>query len=60
MAEALKELYFQKIFFETLCNEMRTLYPPFDRNQFLTEIYTEEWDNRALKDRMRHTTLSLA
>ncbi|MAT45759.1 MAG: DNA alkylation repair protein [Anaerolineaceae bacterium] len=59
MAEALKDMFFKEIFFETLCSEIVNILPSFDRDQFLTEIYAEGWENRALKDRMRHTTLTL-
>lgn len=59
MAEALKDMFFQKKFYQGLCTEMETLHPTFNSEQFLQEIFNDGWEKRALKDRMRHTTLTL-
>ncbi len=59
MAEALKDMFFQEKFFRVLCEEIKTLHPIFDREQFWAEIFSDGWEDRALKDRMRHTTLTL-
>jgi 3-methyladenine DNA glycosylase AlkC len=58
MAEALKNM-FSAAFFDDLTAALAKVYPAFDREAFLARIYDEAWEGRALKDRMRHITLSL-
>lgn len=58
MAEPLKNLYNEK-FFRSLVNDFLSAYPNFDAEGFMTRIYDDQWENRELKDRLRHITVSL-
>jgi 3-methyladenine DNA glycosylase AlkC len=53
MPDALKEMY-NRQFFDDLTTAFKTVYPAFDRDEFLARIYDEAWEGRALKERMRH------
>jgi hypothetical protein len=59
MAEPLKSVFFRAKFFGDLTAACKRVCPPFDAETFLTRIYDESWDSRELKERMRHTTLTL-
>jgi 3-methyladenine DNA glycosylase AlkC len=56
MAEALKNLFNQR-FFEVFTDHMTQITNGFDKEKFLKEIYSPEWDKLELKERMRHITL---
>lgn len=56
--EQLKNLY-NEAFFERLIQDFKTHDPDFDSDTFLSFIYDEAWEDRALKDRMRHIALAL-
>lgn len=60
MAEPLKELFFKQQFFEDLAAALRDVYPLFEAEIFLAHIYDEDWEGRELKERVRHTTVTLA
>ena len=45
---------------EALCAALGEAYPAFDRAAFMARIHTAEWDDLALKAKMRHTTEALA
>lgn len=59
MPEPFKETLFSRALFEALVAAFEAVYPPFDGAAFLARIYDEDWGDRELKDRMRHTTHAL-
>lgn len=58
MAEPLKNMFNQR-FFEVLIEAFREHYPAFKKQSFLDHIYDDQWEQRELKDRMRHITIGL-
>ncbi len=58
MAEAFKNIY-NKRFFEGFIKALLFVIPNFDKKQFLNNIYDDEWENRELKQRMRHISTTL-
>ncbi|GAA3605932.1 DNA alkylation repair protein [Flavivirga amylovorans] len=56
MAELLKNIYNTK-FFDRFITSVEEVVPNFNKTSFLKHIYDSEWDNRELKQRMRHITL---
>ncbi|MDX2247382.1 MAG: DNA alkylation repair protein [Bacteroidia bacterium] len=58
MPEPLKNLYNEK-FFRSLVRSFQSVYVNFDAEGFMTRIYDDQWENRELKDRLRHITRSL-
>lgn len=59
MAEALKNMYNQS-FFNHFCSIVKRVYPKFDKQLFIKLIFDEEWENRELKQRIRHITHTLS
>src|SRR5690606_48802 len=59
MPEALKTMFFAPAFFDDLAAAITAVYPQFDAAGFLARIYDNSWDSRELKERMRHTTVTL-
>lgn len=57
MAEPLKYLYNEALI-ENLSNVLNE-YIAFDRTGFKKAVFNEEWDDKELKDRMRHITISM-
>ncbi|WP_025026265.1 hypothetical protein [Caldalkalibacillus mannanilyticus] len=58
MAELLKDKYHLD-FFHSFISIIKNKYPTFDEQRFLRKIFDEEWENKELKQRIRHITLSL-
>lgn len=58
MAEALKDMY-NRIYVEDLAVAIKRFYPPLEVEAFSTGIFDDQWEERALKERMRHITLTL-
>ena len=58
MAEALKEMY-NRGYLDDLAVAISDFYPPFDGEAFSAGIFDGGWEERALKERMRHITLTL-
>ncbi len=58
MAELLKNIYNTK-FFDCFTTSVQEVVPNFDEAAFLKDIYDNEWENKALKQRMRHITMVL-
>lgn len=58
MPEPLKNLY-SKAFYTQFCEVLKSFQPDFDTNLFQSQIFDKQWDDRELKQRMRHTTLVL-
>lgn len=59
MADALKNIY-HRGFFEDLARKIASVYPAFDESGFLARVFAPEWDDLALKQRMRRAATSLA
>ncbi len=55
MSTALKNLY-SKAFFNSLSDCLGEVVPNFNKNVFLNQIFSTEWDQLELKQRMRHIT----
>lgn len=58
MPEPLKNIY-NDTFFEDFTNTLQHILPDFNKDLFLHQIYDEEWENRELKQRMRHLAVTL-
>lgn len=58
MAELLKNIYNQQ-FFDGFTIAIKQVIPDFDKSSFLNSIYDEQWEQRELKQRMRHIVLML-
>lgn len=58
MAELLKNMY-NKAFFEGFSKALKNVKPDFNSASFLKHIYDTEWEQRELKQRMRHITVVL-
>ncbi len=58
MAELFKNIYNQQ-FFEQFTNIMVAIKPEFNKKSFIRTIYDDVWEERELKQRMRHITLVL-
>ncbi|WP_074405700.1 DNA alkylation repair protein [Aquimarina megaterium] len=58
MAELLKHIYTQQ-FFEKFTTALQKVVPDFDTSSFFKQIFDPEWQNRELKQRMRHITITL-
>ncbi len=58
MPELLKSIYNQQ-FFDEFIRAIKQVIPDFDKNAFLNQIYDKQWEQRELKQRMRHIVLVL-
>ena len=58
MAELFKNIYNTK-FFNRFTASVQEVVPDFNTKSFLKEIYDNEWEDRELKQRMRHITIVL-
>lgn len=58
MPEPLKNLY-NKTLISQLANGIHSNYKAFDKNSFIKTVFDKDWDNKELKQRMRHITNSL-
>lgn len=58
MAEALKEIYNEQ-FVGKLATEIERVYTAFDKEGFIKSVFVDEWEEKALKSRMRHITTCL-
>ncbi len=59
MAEALKDQFFQKNFFNRLCEGLTAQYKPFSTITFFDMLHDTAWQNKGLMDRMRHASQCL-
>ncbi len=59
MAERLVNMFFTRQSLENYADAIARHYPAFDREKFLSLIYTDDWDKKELKQKMRHATLCL-
>ena len=60
MAERLKDMFFTNQFITDLGEAIQGEYPEFDRARFSGLIYTNDWEDKELKQRMRHITESMS
>lgn len=58
MAEPLKN-YFNLDFVSSIAQEVVGVYPAFDVMGFQKAVLNKDWEDRELKDRMRHISISL-
>ncbi len=58
MSKLFKDLY-NEAFFHLLTEALNKTLPDFNRLKFLEDIYDAEWEQRELKQRMRHIAASL-
>ena len=54
MSYALKDLYSPE-FYDNFTKVFKKVAPSFNKKTFLRLIFDERWEERELKDRMRHT-----
>ncbi len=57
MAELFKNIY-NKTFFKKFTASLEEVVSGFDTKSFLLDIFDKDWENRELKQRMRHITLT--
>lgn len=55
---ALKDLY-SRPFYNKLCDTFTETIPGFNKQEFIKQIYSGNWEEKELKDRMKHTTAVL-
>jgi 3-methyladenine DNA glycosylase AlkC len=55
MAEALKNLYSRELLVQ-LVDSIKREYPDFNKKAFLSQVFDVQWEQRELKQRMRHIT----
>lgn len=60
MAERLKDRFFSEKFIVNLGKAILKVNPDFDQSAFIGLIYNEGWEDRELKQKMNHTSKSLA
>jgi len=58
MAEPLKNM-FNQAYLDDLSAALEALHPPFDTGAFLARVIDDQWQGRALKERMGHITIVL-
>ncbi len=58
MAEPLKNMYNQK-FFDNFLEALSCLIPKLDQKLFLERIYEQDWEQKELKQRIRHIATTL-
>ena len=59
MAEQLINQYLTPTFVASLGDHMQSVYPSWDHHQFKKDLYDDEWETRALKQRMNHVSVCL-
>lgn len=55
MAEPLKNLYSRELLTQ-LANGIKQEFPDFNKKEFLSHVFDKQWEQRELKQRMRHIT----
>lgn len=58
MAAPLKNLFNRSVY-ETFTRVISRFYPGFEKQRFIEEIFNDNWENLELKQRARHTSLTL-
>ncbi len=59
MPEPLKNLFFTTESINRLIDTIRQFHPTFDKERFLDLIHSDGWEQKELKEKMRHTTRCL-
>lgn len=59
MPEKLKDTLYSKDIITDVADVLYHTHPAFEKNHFLETVFTSEWDQLELKQRMRHITKSL-
>ena len=59
MSELMKDKYYNHHSIHELAIRIKTVYPPFQDSNFVSDIMDETWDARTLKGRMRQITINL-
>jgi 3-methyladenine DNA glycosylase AlkC len=59
MAERLKNMFFTASSINDVAGTLKEYYPGFDKEKFTRLVFTEDWESKELKERMRHTTTCL-
>lgn len=55
---ALKDIY-SSSFYNSFADTAMAVLPSFDRNEFIKAIFNNDWKNKELKQRMKHTSFVL-
>lgn len=58
MSSLLKDIY-SKDFFDSFSETLEQVVPTFNSEKFIQHIFDKNWDNRELKERMKHTSFVL-
>ena len=58
MPEPLKNM-FSKNYLNNFADTFVEIYPAFNKTKFLNLVFDKNWNNRELKQRMRHISISL-
>jgi 3-methyladenine DNA glycosylase AlkC len=58
MAEPLKNIY-SPVFFKQFCIVLNKVIPNFNTKLFVADIYDKDWENKELKQRMKHIAQTL-
>lgn len=58
MSYLLKDIY-SPSFYNRFSDAVKEVYPPFNKQHFLQLIFDNQWEDRELKDRMKHTSAVL-
>ncbi len=58
MAEPFKNIYNDK-FFSEFTQALELIVPHFDKKLFYDRIFDNQWENRELKQRMKHISMTL-
>ena len=59
MAEKLKDILFPLHKVQLFGTILKDVYPEFQSDDFVATVCDKDWPERELKEKMRHTTLSL-
>ncbi|MEN8222389.1 MAG: DNA alkylation repair protein [Acidobacteriota bacterium] len=59
MAKKLKEIFFTEKTVNKFAVSIKNFYPDFDKKRFSRLIYTNEWEDLELKQKMRHISTAL-
>lgn len=59
MPEKLKDILIPAEQVKKLAEEITVVYPNFDSTKFINEVLDNDWQNRELKQKMRHITVCL-
>jgi len=58
MPEPLKNMY-SKVYLNNFADVFVKVYPSFDKAKFLKLVFDKDWENKELKQRMRHISICL-